>query len=78
MSTQPLPDDYPQGVVVNLHNAMDSAPEWARHLATEIAEIKEVHTKILAIVEEIRPDVESVISSIQNNPMAKMFLGGRR
>jgi hypothetical protein len=53
------------------------APEWAIALHRENQEILDVHRKVLAVVEEIKPEVMSVVNSLQKNPMFRMFLGGK-
>ena len=62
----------------------DDAPNWARQMNNniflmynEIIGIREIHSKILAVVEEVKPEVTGVIASLQKNPMFKMLLGGK-
>lgn len=60
------------------HDPFYDAPEWAKELYVQNAEILETHRKILLVVEEIKPEVMSVVNSLQSNPMFKMFLGGKK
>ena len=61
------------------------APDWAHTLNTnltmvhcEVVKVRETHVKILEIVDELKPEVMAVVDGLQNNPMFKMLLGGKR
>lgn len=40
--------------------------------------IEAAHTQIAETVENLRPEVTTMIESLQSNPMVKMLLGGKR
>lgn len=46
-------------------------------LEAKVDSIHEIHSKILAVVEEVKPQVLSLIDRLEKNPMAKMILGGK-
>jgi len=63
----------------------EDAPEWAVALnsnvgilAVAVSNIETTHAKILATVDELKPEVMSFVNSLETNPMVKMFLGGKK
>lgn len=68
------------------------APQWAQELNQNLyvvlcgisridsgnTRIEAIHIKILGIVEELKPEVVSVVDGLKSNPMLKMFLGGKK
>ena len=56
----------------------DSTQADIAQMKEDIAAIKETHTKILEIVETLKPEVMQVIDGLQANPMFKMLVGGKK
>lgn len=66
----PLPEDAPEwAVVLNSNIGI---------LAVAVGNIETTHAKILATVDELKPEVMSFVNNLQSNPMVKMFLGGKK
>lgn len=63
--------------MINVPDLPADAPEYAKVLDARMRNIEAIHLKILGIVEEIKPEVSSVIESLRKNPMFKMLLGGK-
>ena len=57
---------------------MEDAPNWARVLYDQNARILETHVEMARAVAEVKPVVMEVVNDLQNNPMLKMFLGGKK
>lgn len=62
-----------------------SVPNWAEDLNHNLSliynkqiAVETIHKKILAIVEELKPEVIGVVDSLKSNPMFKMLLGGKK
>ncbi len=39
--------------------------------------IEATHTHIADVVDELKPEVIGIVERLQNNPMFKMFIGGK-
>lgn len=55
----------------------DADRERIASLEVKIDKVLETHERILNVVDELKPQVLSLLERLEKNPMFKMFLGGK-
>lgn len=80
-----MSDNFISNIERDFLTLPEDAPPWAVALnsnigilAVAVGNIEKTHAKILATVDELKPEVMSFVNNLQSNPMVKMFLGGKK